>query len=434
MRVFSGLTELRLISCTLATVVLIICGGRAYGGRDWPPRKPPKTPKHAHQLSDISRWPAEPATPAEIDPERFRQSVAYLCGKKAEQTPADEVLASAKEAGVDPFLLASLMAEKSRCNPKFNKDGGLGLLGLQPAMYRTSDAPPTPIQRSEWSRRSLMSARSNLNVGARLLKMWEEQHAAIDTAFGGMAHRSAVSHLYWGDVVAGAGHEDLVLTTRRRMIFNYEGREETPRPNATLGMKAIPPLQTVPRVASSGPGDDRDGGARRHKGLDIVASMGEPVRAIADGTVIVAGIDQRSNPHRAKIPPEKSFRYARSRRLGPGGVYVCIRHTPPAPGDRGLVSCYMHLERYVIAKDDTVSAGQLIGFVGTSGVKESPPHLHFEVRLDDRAMNPLKYFTENIFPPKATLTHRHTLKAMRERRRAAARGAKPAEALPPGPS
>jgi murein DD-endopeptidase MepM/ murein hydrolase activator NlpD len=431
-RVFSGLkTELQLISFLLAMIVLIICGGRAYGGRDWPPRKPPKTPKPAHQLRDISRWPAEPATPAEIDAERFRQAVAYLCGNKAEQTPADEVLASARKAGVDPFLLASLMAERSRCNPRFSKNGGLGLLGLQPAMYRTPGAPPTPIAPNEWSRSSLMSVRSNLDVGARLLKMWEEQHAAIDTAFGGMAHRSAVSHFYWGDVVAGAGHEDLVLTTRRRMIFNYEGRKETPKPNAGFGMNAIAPLHTVPRVASSGPGEDRDGG-RRHKGLDIVASMGEPVRAIADGTVIVAGIDQRSNPHRAEIPPEKSFRYARSRRLGPGGVYVCIRHTPPAPGDRGLVSCYMHLERYVIAKDDTVSAGQLIGFVGTSGVKESPPHLHFEVRLDDRAMNPLKYFNETIFPPKATLAHRHKLKAMRERRRAAAQAAKAAEALRPG--
>jgi peptidase M23-like protein len=299
-------------------------------------------------------------------------------------------------------------------------------------MYRTRGAPPTSIGPSEWSRRSLTSARSNLTVGARLLKMWEDQHAAIDTAFGGMAHRSAVSHFYWGDVVAGAGHEDLVLTMRRRMIFNYEGRKETPKPNASLGMTAIPPLETVPRVASSGPGEDRDGGARRHKGLDIVASVGEPVRAIADGTVIVAGIDQRGNPRRAAIPPEQSFRYARSRRLGPGGIYVCIRHTRPAPGDRGLVSCYFHLERYLIAKDDTVSAGQLIGFVGTSGVKETPPHLHFEVRLDDRATNPLKYFGETIFPPKATLTYRYTLKAMRDRRKA--RAGKAAEALPPGPS
>jgi murein DD-endopeptidase MepM/ murein hydrolase activator NlpD len=420
-RLLSGKeTSLRLISLALATVVLISWGGRAYGGGAWPPRKPPKKLKHAHQLSDISRWPAEPATPAEIDPDRFRQAVGYLCGKPAEQTPADDVLASAKEAGVDPFLLASLMAERSRCNPRFSKGGGLGLLGLQPAMYRTPDAPPTTIHPSEWSRRSLMGVRSNLNVGARLLKMWVEQHAAIDAAFGGVAHRSAVAHFYWGDVVAGAGHEDLVLATRRRMIFNYEGRKETPRPNAALGMNAICPLQTVPRVASSGPGEDRAGGARRHKGLDIVASMGEPVRAMADGTVLVAGIDQRSNPHRAQIPPEKSVRYARSRRLGPGGVYVCIRHTPGASGDRGLVSCYMHLERYVIAKGDTVSAGQLIGFVGTSGVKESPPHLHFEVRLDDRPMNPLKYFTETILPPKATLTYRHNLKSMRERRRAAA--------------
>ena len=415
--------SVRLLICTLTLVVGVV-GGVAQAGRPWPARRPPAQPASAHQLLDIERWPDEPASPAltAIDAARFRQSVAYLCRKPLERSHADEVLAAARESGVDPFLLAALMTERSRCDAKKQSRQGTGLLAIDPRMYQAPRAPRTGVHPSEWKTSNLRSPRANLGLGARLLRMWQEQHDALDRAFGGVPHRSAVSHLYWGDRVGGSGSEDLVLTARRRLLAHYEGRSEQPRPSA-LGLALVPPLEASPRVATSGPGDDRDGGARRHRGLDVVASPGEPIRAIADGTVLFAGANLRGNSRFGPVPPERSARLAR-RRLGAGGVYLCLRHMPTAPEKRSVVSCYMHLDRYFVAAGQSVKAGQTIGIVGRSGVRRSPPHLHLEVRVDDRCRDPWRYFADSIIPPKATLTHRFNTRVQRARLRAAAKAAR----------
>src|SRR5688500_5373142 len=107
--------SVRLLTCTL-TLVVVAVGGVAQAGRPWPARRPAAQPAPAHQLLDVERWPDEPVAPAltVIDAGRFRQSVAYLCRKPVERSHADEVLAAARESGVDPFLLAALMSERSR--------------------------------------------------------------------------------------------------------------------------------------------------------------------------------------------------------------------------------------------------------------------------------------------------------------------------------
>ena len=173
------------------------------------------------------------------------------------------------------------------------------------------------------------------------------------------------------------------------------------------------PLEAGPRVAPSGPGDDRSGGARRHAGLDIVGTIGEPVRAIADGNVIFAGINSPTRARMSGIPPEKIARY-RHRRMGVGGIYLCIEHTPEP---KRVVSCYMHLDRYNVAEREQVTAGQVIGSLGRTGVKVSPPHLHFEVRIGDRHTNPLRTLGDLMIPPKATMTHQYVVRAKRAKAR-----------------
>ena len=71
--------------------------------------------------------------------------------------------------------------------------------------------------------------------------------------------------------------------------------------------------------------------------------------------------------------------------MGVGGIYVCIEHTPEP---KRVVSCYMHLDGYNVAEREEVKAGQMIGELGRTGVKVSPPHLHFEVRIGERHTNP----------------------------------------------
>jgi murein DD-endopeptidase MepM/ murein hydrolase activator NlpD len=387
--------------------------------RPWKARRPPTPPASTHQLLDVNRWPDEPLSPETLDSDKFREAVAYLCNKSRDAVPSDEVLEAAETAGVDPFLLASLMNERSRCNSKRKGRAGLGLLSLQRSLYDSAGAPGPKIPASEWRPANLLTARGNLGLGARLLRMWQDQHETLDLAFGGVSHRSPVSHFFWGDVVGSSGNEDMVLTTRRRLIARYQGAATTPAESVALGVAVVPPLESVPRVATSGPGDDRDGGARRHRGLDVVASVGEPVRAIADGTVIFAGANLGgSNARKAGISPRKIGRYA-NRRLGVGGIYLCLRHSGVTKSASGVVSCYMHLQRYFVAQGAAVKAGEVIATVGRTGVKRSPPHLHFEVRVDGVAKDPWRFFTDTIIPPRDTLTYQYNTRTRRARMKAA---------------
>jgi murein DD-endopeptidase MepM/ murein hydrolase activator NlpD len=404
------------LTSTLASVVLFLAGGQ---GQPWPRRDCPVAPRPAHELESLERWGSEPATPDPIDPAKFRESLAYLCGKPADKVPADDLLAAAEEAEVDPFLLAALMREQSVCDPKRKAREGWGLLLIQPRMYLASGGPELPVEKSQLTPKALLDPKTNLEVGAKLLHMWQEQHAAIDTAFGGAAHRTAVAHFLWGDRVLSSGPEDMVITTRRRFIAHYQSAPDLHKPTP-MGVNIVCPLEGIPRVASSGPGEDRDGGLRRHRGLDIVASEGEPVRALADGTVIFAGVNMHNAPRKGPIPPSKIGRYKNRRNLGAGGIYLCLRHDLPEGAKvNDVVSCYMHLASYVVAEKEHVTAGQTIGFVGHTGVHSSPPHLHLEVRVDEYAKNPMKYLTDLVIPPRATKTYHRVLAAKRARVRAA---------------
>jgi Peptidase family M23 len=386
----------------------------ALAARPWTARQPTVEPKPAHQLRTLTTWPAEPETPATIDDATFHAAFARLCAVDADgpvAALAGDVLAAARAEEIDPFTLAALAFTASGCDARLATRAGVGLLAIDAAMYRAPGAPALdPDLRRSLGKRKLLVPATNLAVGAKLLRMWRDTHVASDEAFGGVPHRDAVSHFIWGDEVHSSGHEDLVLTARRRMLVAYAGAPEAPRPTR-VGVDMVSPLEAPPRVATSGPGEERDGGARQHRGLDLVASLGEPVRAAADGDVIFAGANLPGHPRKGGIPPSRIARYAR-RRLGVGGIYVCIDHPG---GERKVVTCYMHLRSYVVAERDHVTAGQTIGFVGTTGVKVSPPHLHFEVRVDDAFTNPLRVLGDWAIPPKATMTHYYMIKAKRSR-------------------
>jgi murein DD-endopeptidase MepM/ murein hydrolase activator NlpD len=78
----------------------------------------------------------------------------------------------------------------------------------------------------------------------------------------------------------------------------------------------------------------------------------------------------------------------------------------------------MHLGGYTVAERDHVLAGQVIGELGRTGVKVSPPHLHLEVRIGDRHTNPLRTLGDYAIPPKDTMTHQYNVRAQRARLRA----------------
>jgi murein DD-endopeptidase MepM/ murein hydrolase activator NlpD len=97
---------------------------------------------------------------------------------------------------------------------------------------------------------------------------------------------------------------------------------------------------------------------RFHAGLDIGAGWGSPIVAAADGQVVGAGWGGG---------------YGREVQIAHGG---------------GLTSIYGHMSEIVAQPGSYVRAGQLIGYVGSSGLSTGP-HLHFEVREGGQPVNPL---------------------------------------------
>jgi hypothetical protein len=129
----------------------------------------------------------------------------------------------------------------------------------------------------------------------------------------------------------------------------------------------VPPLamltvEPVAQTTSSGFGwrDDPFRHNRRyHPGTDFRARSGTPVLAAGDGKVIYA-----------------------ARMHGYGNV-IFIDH------GGGVVTRYGHLRRIQIKRGAQVTAGQQIGLVGMTG-RATGPHLHFEVRLDGRPVDPIE--------------------------------------------
>jgi murein DD-endopeptidase MepM/ murein hydrolase activator NlpD len=98
--------------------------------------------------------------------------------------------------------------------------------------------------------------------------------------------------------------------------------------------------------------------ARMHRGIDFGARWGQPIVAAADGQVVRAGW---------------SGGYGQQVRLAHGG---------------GMGSSYSHMSRITVAPGTIVRQGQLIGYVGSTGLSTGP-HLHYEVYRNGAAVNPL---------------------------------------------
>jgi murein DD-endopeptidase MepM/ murein hydrolase activator NlpD len=100
---------------------------------------------------------------------------------------------------------------------------------------------------------------------------------------------------------------------------------------------------------------------RCHAGADIGAPSGAPIHAVDDGTVIEAGWE------------------------GGYGNFTVIAH------GGGLTSGYGHQSRIIVHSGEQVKRGQIIGFVGTTGLSTGP-HLHFEARVNGMPYSPKGWF------------------------------------------
>ena len=97
-----------------------------------------------------------------------------------------------------------------------------------------------------------------------------------------------------------------------------------------------------------------------HAGMDIDGERGDLVAAPANGIIVKAGWQ------------------------GGYGNMIEIDH------GNGLTTRYGHLSKIDVQNGDKINRGQIIGYVGSTG-RSTGPHLHYELRLNDKAINPRRF-------------------------------------------
>lgn len=135
---------------------------------------------------------------------------------------------------------------------------------------------------------------------------------------------------------------------------------EPPPPTAPLPEPELDVLWPVNGLINSGFGPR---GTGFHDGIDIAAPEGTPIVAIEAGEVIYS--DQ----------------------LRGYGNMVIVRHAG------GIASVYAHNEVNLVRVGQTVTRGEVVGKVGSTG-RVSGPHLHFEIRRNNTAEDPLRYLPQ----------------------------------------
>lgn len=105
-----------------------------------------------------------------------------------------------------------------------------------------------------------------------------------------------------------------------------------------------------------------------HKGIDFTSPVGTPVYATGDGTVV--RVEYRKTGY---------------------GYNIIIDH------GYGYKTLYAHLSKILVKKGEKITKGHMIGKVGNTGTSTAP-HLHYEVHLNDRAVNPINHCLDDLSP------------------------------------
>lgn len=151
-----------------------------------------------------------------------------------------------------------------------------------------------------------------------------------------------------------------------RMIFkNWAGQGKKEKVKLTIPSRK--PVLSYKLTSSYGlRSDPFRGGRRRHKGIDMAGPIGTPIYATADGIV------------------------GRSQWVRGYGKYIEINH------GNEIQTRYGHMSRLNVKANARVKAGDLIGFMGSTG-RSTGSHLHYEVRIAGEAVNPIPFMQSNDF-------------------------------------
>lgn len=130
---------------------------------------------------------------------------------------------------------------------------------------------------------------------------------------------------------------------------------------SVIAIPSLQPVENMRLTSSFGVRSDPfHGAAAMHAGIDIPGPIGTPIYATADGVI------------------------GRTGRFGGYGNLITVNH------GKGIETRYGHLSKILVAPNTRVRRGQLIGLMGSTG-RSTGSHLHYEVRIDGKAVNPMPF-------------------------------------------
>ena len=194
---------------------------------------------------------------------------------------------------------------------------------------------------------------------------------AEPVSFSSDSYYRSIDAFYTLRTTAMNGHATRFLPTAPVVSGGSEtSLTRIPGIGSTFDASLAPSLWPVIGPITSGFGQREDpvlgtGEGEFHKGVDISAPLGTPIRATADGVVVSAGI---SNGY---------------------GREVVLDH------GHELKTLYGHMSGFNVLAGQTVFRGQIIGYVGHSG-RTTGNHVHYEVKIRDISVNPHKYLQNTI--------------------------------------
>ncbi|WP_294201408.1 M23 family metallopeptidase [uncultured Sphingomonas sp.] len=155
---------------------------------------------------------------------------------------------------------------------------------------------------------------------------------------------------------------DLRTDQQFRTLFQTWKKMDA-RPNGVIAIPSVHPVEKLQFTSNFGIRTDPfRGTAAMHAGVDIPGPVGTPIYATADGIVDHASWQ------------------------GGYGNMVEINH------GKGIATRYGHLSKILVADGARVTRGQLIALMGSTG-RSTGSHLHYEVRMDGHAVNPVPFLT-----------------------------------------
>lgn len=193
--------------------------------------------------------------------------------------------------------------------------------------------------------------------------------APAETVLAAVSSKAVEAAAATGGVFEKATKEDREADPQFRSLFlSWKKLDQVG--TAGTGFVSVPSQKPVSQLAFTSNfgfrSDPFRGSRAMHAGVDIPGPLGTPVYATADGVV------------------------GRAQRLGGYGNFVEIEH------GQGIETRYGHLSSILVQPNARVKRGQLIGLMGSTG-RSTGSHLHYEVRLDGRAVNPMPFLQSSDY-------------------------------------